>query len=241
MRRSLLLIPALLLPAFTSQAADEEDESAKEWKGSSEVGYINTGGNTDTTSLNAKFSVLHRGENWDTTFKADALTSQEDKETSKEKYGASLQLDRNFTAHHYLALLTEYEDDRFNGYEYQSVFSAGYGYRFINSDTMQLDFETGPGYRYDRLNEGGETEEQTVLRVAGKYYWKIRDGVEFVQNLSVETGNDNTISKSETSLKSQINGSLATKLTYKVKYTQEVPPETTHNDTEFGVTLVYSF
>ena len=95
MHRKLLLIPALALPALISHAADEDAE--KSWKGSSELGYINTSGNTDTTSLNAKFGVMHSGENWDTTFKADALTSEEDGTTSKEKYASSLQFDRNFT------------------------------------------------------------------------------------------------------------------------------------------------
>ncbi|MAD44555.1 MAG: hypothetical protein CMH98_06075 [Oceanospirillaceae bacterium] len=239
MRRNLLLIPALVLPAVMAQAAEEGDD--KSWKGSAELGYINTSGNTDTTSLNARFGVIHKGEHWDTTFKADALTSKEDTETSKEKYTASLQFDRNFTEHHYLALLGEYEDDRFNGYEYQSLVSAGYGYRAINEEAMQLDLEAGPGYRYDRLNEGGETEEETILRLALSYFWEINDGVEFIQDVSVDTGSDNTIWKSETGLKSQINGSLATKLTYKLKHTQEVPEDSENTDREFGVTLVYSF
>ncbi|MBQ0780103.1 MAG: DUF481 domain-containing protein, partial [Thalassolituus oleivorans] len=46
---------------------------------------------------------------------------------------------------------------------------------------------------------------------------------------------------SETGLQSQINGSLATKLTYKVKYVEEVPADKENTDSEFGVTLVYSF
>ncbi|MAS24669.1 MAG: hypothetical protein CMI08_04325 [Oceanospirillaceae bacterium] len=239
MHRKLLLIPALALPALISHAADEDAE--KSWKGSSELGYINTSGNTDTTSLNAKFGVMHSGENWDTTFKADALTSEEDGTTSKEKYASSLQFDRNFTKHHYLLFLGEYEDDRFSGYEYQSQVSVGYGYRAINNDTMQLDLEIGPGYRYDRLDEGGETEDETILRTAANYFWEIRDGVEFTQEVSADTGSDNTILRSETGLKSQINGSLATKLTYSIKHTKEVPEDSENTDREFGVTLVYSF
>lgn len=238
--RTLLLIPALLLPVLAS-AEESSEKPVPEWKGSAELGSIRTTGNTDTSSLNARFNVLRKGKVWDSGLRLEALTSKEDGETSKEKYTSALQLDRNFTDHHYLALLGEYEDDRFSGYEYQSLISAGYGYRAINEKLMHLDFEAGPGYRYDKLNDTGDIEEETILRLAMKYFWVIREGVEFIELLSVDTGSDNTIWKSETGLKSQINGSLATKLTYKVKHTADVPEDSEHTDTEFGVTLVYSF
>ncbi|MCA6063552.1 DUF481 domain-containing protein [Thalassolituus marinus] len=238
MRRSLLLIPALIMPVLSVQA---EEKANSPWKGSAELGSIRTTGNTDTSSVNAKFGAGYKGEVWNSGFKVEALTSKEDDITSKEKYNAAIKFDRNFSKHHYLTLLAEYEDDRFSGFEYQSTISAGYGYRAINEQEMELDFEIGPGYRYDRLNEGGEEVDETVLRLAMNFAWTIREGVEFIELLSMDDGADNTIWKSETGLKSQINGSLATKLTYKVKKQSEVPEGTEDTDTEFGVTLVYSF
>lgn len=237
MRRTALLT-ALLLPAALVQA---EEGPQDPWKGTAELGSIRTTGNTDTSSLNAKFGMMHKGENWDSELKLDALTSEEDDVTSKEKYAGALQFNRNFAENHYLALLGEYEDDRFSGYEYQTMVSAGYGYRAVNVKEMHLDFEAGPGYRYDRLNDEDKTEDEAILRLAAKYFWEIQHGVEFVQNVSMDHGADNTIWKSETSLKSQINGSLATKLTYKIKHAEEVPEDSKSTDTEFGVTLVYSF
>lgn len=237
MRRSMMLIPALLMPL----AVQAEDATPSPWKGSAELGSIRTTGNTDTSSINAKFGVGYKGEKWNSGFKAEALTSKEDDITSKEKYNAALKFDRNFSKHHYLTLLAEYEDDRFSGFEYQSTLSAGYGYRAISEDDMELDFEAGPGYRYDRLDATGEEVDEAVLRLAMNFVWRIREGVEFIELLSMDDGSDNTIWKSETGLKSQINGSLATKLTYKVKKQEEVPAGTEDTDTEFGVTLVYSF
>lgn len=237
MRRS-ILFTALLLPVMATQA---EEPVAGTWKGSAELGSIRTTGNTDTSSVNAKFGVQRKGEVWDSELKLEALTSKEDEVTSKEKYTAGVQFNRNFAANHYLALLGQYEDDRFSGYEYQSLVSAGYGYRAINEQDLQLDLEGGPGYRYDRLNTGGKTERGGVLRLAAKFAWHIQDGVDFGQLVSMDEGSDSTVWKSETSLKSQINGSLATKLTYKVKHTTDVPEDSKNTDTEFGVTLVYSF
>jgi putative salt-induced outer membrane protein YdiY len=74
-----------------------------------------------------------------------------------------------------------------------------------------------------------------------KFDWIIKKGVRFTEEFVAELGEDNSTYRSETGLKSQINGSLATKLTYKVKYVDEVPEGNENTDREFGVTLVYSF
>ncbi|MGB0502636.1 MAG: DUF481 domain-containing protein, partial [Thalassolituus sp.] len=78
-------------------------------------------------------------------------------------------------------------------------------------------------------------------RLALNYSWTISEGVKFIEIFSAEMGSDQSVYKSETGLQSQLSGSLATKLTYKVKYVEEVPAETENTDSEFGVTLVYSF
>ncbi len=254
MRRQALIVSSfavlpLLLSAATfvnaEEAANAESaEAAPEfpiWGGSAELGTIRTSGNTDTSSINGKFAVKRDGETWDSSFKLDALTSKEDDVTSKEKYRGTIQFDRNFSEHSYLAIVGDEERDRFSGFEYQATLSAGYGYRAIHEQNMELDLEAGPGYRRDKLKESGDIDEEAIARLVARYQWTIQEGVEFIEEFSAELGESNSIYKSETGLKSQINGSLATKLTYKVKYVDKVPADSENTDTEFGVTLVYSF
>jgi len=58
----------------------------------------------------------------------------------------------------------------------------------------------------------------------------------------VDVGEDTTVTKSVTALTAQINGSLATKITYTIKNTSDVPTDDIEKtDTETAVTLVYSF
>ena len=233
---SLLLACHLAAPAY---ASDETSESS--WSGSAELGFIDTSGNTDTQSTNGGFSVLHKGANWDKAFKASALTSKEDNETSKEKYNGELKLDRKFGERSYLAITGTHERDRFSGFEYQSTASVGYGYRAINDKELKLSFEAAPGYRREKIKESGVIQEDSILRLDMKFDWIIKEGVRFTEEFVAELGEDNSTYRSETGLKSQINGSLATKLTYKVKYVDEVPEGNENTDREFGVTLVYSF
>ncbi len=239
-----LLLSAMQTSAEEAVAADAAAAAAPEfpiWGGSAELGTIRTSGNTDTSSINGKFAVKRDGELWDSSLKLDALTSKEDGVTSKEKYRGTVQFDRNFSEHSYLAIVGDEERDRFSGFEYQATLSAGYGYRAIHEQNMELDLEAGPGYRRDKLKETDEINEEVIARLVARYHWTIQKGVEFIEEFSAELGESNSIYKSETGLKSQINGSLATKLTYKVKYVDKVPAESENTDTEFGVTLVYSF
>ncbi|KAF0192935.1 MAG: hypothetical protein FD165_38 [Gammaproteobacteria bacterium] len=80
-----------------------------------------------------------------------------------------------------------------------------------------------------------------LARAAGNYVWKISDTTTFSEELTIDAGQDSTISKSVTGLKSQVAGNLATKLTLTIKNTSDVPPGVEKTDTETAVTLVYGF
>ena len=232
-------VQAPLQPQDQDQVQTEETASA--WSGAAELGFIDTSGNTDTQSTNAAFELFHKGESWDQYLKLDALTSKEDEETSKEKYNAEIGFDRNFSERSYLALTATHERDRFSGFEYETVVSAGYGYRLIQQERMNLALEAAPGYRRDKLKDTQKINEDFIARFDVKYDWLIRDGVSFIEEFTAEIGDDNSTYRSETGLKSQIVGALATKITYKLKYVEEVPDENENIDRELGITLVYSF
>lgn len=231
-----ILLTALMITPLTTMAAEDSA-----WSGGAELGTIFTSGNTDTQSINGNFMAKHKGDVWDSTLKLEALTSKEDDVTSKEKYSAFTQFDRNFTERSYLAIVAQQERARFSGYTYQTSASVNYGYSAIKQDNMELDLEAGPGFRRDKLKANDEIQEEAIARLALNYHWTISEGVKFIEIFSAEMGSDQSVYKSETGLQSQLNGSLATKLTYKVKYVEEVPVGTENTDSEFGVTLVYSF
>lgn len=230
------LLTAILLTPMAAMAADDSA-----WAGGAELGTIFTSGNTDTQSINANFNAKHTGDVWDSMVKLEALTSKEDDVTSKEKYSVMTQFDRNFTERSYLAIVAQQDRARFSGYTYQTSASVNYGYRAIKQDNMELDLEAGPGFRRDKLKENDEIKEEAIARLALNYSWSISESVKFIEIFSAEMGSDQSVYKSETGLQSQLSGSLATKLTYKVKYVEEVPAETENTDSEFGVTLVYNF
>lgn len=219
-------------------------EEPTTWSGDAELGFVSTTGNTDTTTIKSRAKAEGDWEVWRNTTAFDSLNTKEDDSRSAEKYFISNKTDYKFSDVSYVFGFVSYDDDRFSGFDYQATLSAGYGRTLLsNIDNMSLSLEAGPGYRISKVEDESmdDDQEEVILRAYGNYEWQLSDSAQFGQELTVEGGDENTISKSITSLKTTIVGKLALKVAYTVKYTEEVPPENDHADTETSITLVYSF
>ena len=210
------------------------------WTGNVELGIVNTTGNTETETVNVKAKAATETENWRHTLKYESLNSSDQGVTTAQRYALNGQSDYKLDKKNFLFVMVNYEDDRFSGYKYRMTEVIGYGRRVIDKPDLTLDLEIGPGARQSKLETGG-TENEVMVRGAGKLNWKISESSTFTEDLSVDAGENSTVTKSVTALSAQINGSLATKITYTIKNTSNVPPGVEKTDTETAVTLVYNF
>ncbi|MCW8997672.1 MAG: DUF481 domain-containing protein, partial [Kangiellaceae bacterium] len=85
------------------------------------------------------------------------------------------------------------------------------------------------------------TNSETISRIAGLYKWQISKTANFEQKLSVELGEDNDVTKSESSLSAEIVENLALKVSYSAKHQSEVPIGNEDTETVSSFTVVYSF
>jgi putative salt-induced outer membrane protein len=170
----------------------------------------------------------------------EALNTSDSNTTTAERYAATWQTDYKFAEYEYIFGRLHYETDKFSGYDYRISETIGYGRRVLHRDDMTLDLEAGPGARQSK-RETGESENEMILRLAGRYAWQITEQSRFTQDLSFDIGEDATISKSVTAVQANIVGNLAMKLSYTVENTSDVPPGVKKTDTETAATLVYSF
>jgi putative salt-induced outer membrane protein len=251
---SSLLTGLLFLPSISlaedvttpaTDAANTEAPAAALWSGSSELGFIQTSGNSDTQSFNGKFELVRELAPVETSLNLEALTSEEDGDSSKEKYLAQLKHDYSLSKRSYLASVLSYEDDRFNGYQYQSSLSVGYGYHAWADKQGKLDLEVGPGYRRSALEErnedGNKVEEEAIARASFNLLVRISESAKFTEKFTVEGGESKVVYKSDMGIQSTLIGQLAMKVNYQVKHTTDVPDDKKNTDTLVGVTLVYSF
>ena len=239
------LLVALALPVATFA---EEDRS---WGGAAELGAIFTAGNTETTSVKGRLDLKQALEKWDNEYQFDVLfkedevtdstTGEERTEKTAEKYYVSAKGNRRLEDENSkLFVFASHTDDEFAGVSKYTTIAAGYGRRLLETAHTSLDADIGPGYAFGEQSDGEDIED-VIVRASAHFQWAVSENAKFEQRISTEAGADNTRTISETSLITQINGSLSMKLGLTITNNTEVPADTEKTDTESTVTLVYSF
>lgn len=258
-----LKLLSILVAATAATNAFADDAEQKTWEVTSELGAIITSGNTETTTLKGGIKVLHHLERWNNEYKLDGIYKEDevenddgtkDKQRTNEKYAISAQGNYKLNEKHsHLFIYGSHVSDYFGAYRSESVVSAGYGLRLLNEKTMWLNAEIGPGYKYFKYPDvstevdengnslAGEYEGEIIALGKLDYNWKISDNARFTQLVTVEYGDTNTKTRSETALLAKINGSLQMKVAYNIINNSDVADDKESTDTETSLTLVYSF
>lgn len=243
MKKSIALIMLGMAPVVVQAA--EVDGSKSLWSGEVSLTVTSNNGNTNSQNLGLKSSAVRDGEVWRNTLKLDAINESSDGNRSAEKYFASAKADRKLSEVDYLFALLEHEDDDFGAYDYQTSLSAGYGRKVINTDVHKLEFEVGPGYRYNEFlvedADGDKHDTEAMFRGALNYKWFVNDSTTFRQEVSVEAGEEITVSKSLSKVKTKLHNQLSLSVSYEMKHTSEVPEGTHEFDSTTVLALDYSF
>jgi len=233
----------MFLPALSHAAEAPKkvaEKPASKWNGEAELGYLKTSGNTDTESLHTKGKIINERIKWKHTATIEITRKSDNGVTNAKRTYITGKSDYNIDEFSYLFATLTYENDDFSGYEYQYTEAIGYGYHVIKQEDLKLDMEVGVGARQSKL-DSGSTNSEGLVKGAADLEWKLSKTSTFTQHLSVEAGEDNTISRSITALKIQVIGNLSAKLSHSIKHNSDAPAGKEKTDTESIVTLVYSF
>ena len=228
----LLLVSAIVVA--------QEEEGAGPWDGKATLGYLATSGNTENSNLNTAIEVGYTTDGWAHRATAKAVNATESDVTTAEAYDVGWKSEWSFSEASYLFGRLHWRKDRFSGYDQQLSETIGYGRRLIHKERHQLNAEIGAGARQSDLSDG-TTENETVVRGGMDYRWQLSDTSEFRQDLSVESGSENTYLESVTALSAKVVGNIALVASYTIKRNTEVPALTEKTDTYTALSLEYTF
>ena len=242
-KKCYLLVLAGLFAVSTNALAADKEKSP--WTSSVELGFVKTTGNTETQTTALKADAVYEVDKWRHTGHAEGYGQQSQNDlgenvVSAERYELTGKSDYKFTKRDYAFGQVKLKKDHFSGYEYEHIVSVGYGRKVIKQENMELDLEIGPGVSFYKP-DNGESQEDALLALAGKYWWAITDNSKFKQDLAFDIGEEFTESKSVTAIQANINKTLALKFTYTIRNKSKVPAGVEKTDTEAAMTLVYNF
>lgn len=217
------------------------EEKPHGFSGEAELGYTQLSGNTDSRTLIGKSQLTWLRDRWTHQLRGGVRHVSRDGEASAEQYHLTGRERYDLEGPHYLFGFTRWEKDRFSGYDQQLAAIAGYGRELIGGERHRLSLEAGPGYRHDRI----DSEPNASLAVAyGALAWHLEatETTTLDQELSVESTDDNTTSRSLSSLTARLNSRLAMRLSHEIKRNSQPPEEAeARTDHTSRVTLLYSW
>jgi putative salt-induced outer membrane protein len=246
-------------PVAVEELVAAEDENISPWKSTTELGYVNVSGNTNTETLKFVFDISYDEDKWLHKAHAESLSSQTKitdtsvdpnvttESRSAAKWLVTAQSDFKLNDVDYFYGLLSYEDDRFSGFHFQAKLGLGYGRRVIHTDSHELKLEIGPGFRAFKLEATTppadaviiDRQNETLIRMNAGYVWTISETSKFTEDVTAESGENQNELKSVTALSANINSTLAMKFSYTIKHLDKVPAETEKTDKELTVTLVF--
>lgn len=216
-----------------------------------EAGIVASRGNSDNESANVKFETAREWIRWKLGAGGAAVYAADDTGATGQRWNLRTQADYRFHRQGFSFAGGRYEEDRFNGFEYQSSLSVGLGWRFFDDPVTRLSAQLGIGY--GRVHTRDSLAEDGVTPVAGELNEKIVEqaNVEFermltpntqlLDKLLIESGADNTFVQNDISVQVKIMAQLALAVGYSVRYNTDPPAGFDTTDTLSTLNLVYEF
>ncbi|OGP60618.1 MAG: hypothetical protein A2V67_14425 [Deltaproteobacteria bacterium RBG_13_61_14] len=184
----LISVPLLAWPGFSlsqepepaAPAAGAEEKPAPPWKGSAALGYTQSGGNTNSTAINANAALSRDGELTDLGWQAGLLygfTRYTDKNIlSANNYFGLFRVDQFLTTSKrpYGFCQFQFQSDQFAGFWGKYMAEAGAGYNWWKSKKRSLKTEAGYAFidwNYTEPSEDGRRWAPTNNSVARLRYW----------------------------------------------------------------------
>ena len=186
-----------------------------------DLGFVNTSGNTEVTTVNAGNTLELTGGAWGVKQAFSMIYGRTDGETSTSQYRASLRGDRGVSERLTLFVLTEFERNAFAGLSSRYTQSVGVGVAVIAAARDKLDLEVGAGYTWQNAVRPTPDREFSAGRVAARYRRQLGEKAEFSQLIeflpNFKESEDRRFN-AETALSAPIAAGIAMKASYLIRH-----------------------
>ena len=207
------------------------------------LGFVNTAGNTDLTSLAVNEKVTYVTGPWSFTQRFAVVYARTGGVTSTSQWKAGLRVDRPVAAPLGMFALGGFERNRFAGLESRFEEAAGITARVLGSNGNTLDIEAGATLNHE-TPVGGTRFTFAGGRAAANYKRDLTEAAyftveaEFLPNF--KTTDDYRLS-GDVALVAPISNVIATKLTYSALYDHLPEPGFQTTDRIFTASIQFTF
>ena len=229
--RSRFCLAVALCAAATPALAD--------WTGKGDIGASFATGNSENKAASANLELKNKVGQWQHTFGFAGNYGHDGDDKTAQRWELRGQTQYEITERAYGFGAARYEDDEFSQYDYQASLAGGLGYKIIDTDRAKFWVQGGPGYRYAKLADTGETEDGVIFRGDVGFEHQLTETTKIVDRFLIEAGSDNTYLQNDLGLEVTITGALGLRVGYQVRHNTDVAPTIENTDTLLTVGLLY--
>jgi putative salt-induced outer membrane protein len=240
MKKILLSTALIATLALTSHA---EDVTVTPLVTHTELGYIETNGNTSTKTFNLDTNAKKSWGKHQGKIALDGQYSEDSGTETKNKYIIELNYNYAFTDRLAFNYLAGYKADKFSSYDYQFYTGPGLEYKAIITEQHKLTLSGNILYAQDKSIDNS-TNDYAAYRLKGVYDYQITKTLKFGQELSVRGQVDdmqNYFGYSKTSLSSKISDIFSAGVSYKADYVNQPIAGKDHTDTTLTLNLIMDY
>jgi putative salt-induced outer membrane protein len=225
-----------------------------EWVGKGQFGFLDSKGNSDAESINGAIDLSRVDDAWKNSAHLEGLYGRSAGITSAQRVEAREQTDYAISDKLFAFGGLRYENDKFDGFQYQASITGGIGYKFLALQDDQLTAQVGAGYRrlrpetidkdadgyvYQRILQ--DTTGEAIATVGVDYLHKFNASTTLTNKFLLEYGSDNTLTHDEVALAVKMSSRLSLAVGYAVTRNSSPPAPLKKVDTVSTVNLVFAF
>ncbi len=188
MRRRILSAVCLLALLAGFLRPDEKKPAEPRWEGDLALGLSLSKGNTDATSFSFTFSAdgpINTAKTMIWKNKGVLLFSQTNGETSSESLLANSRINWQLNGRLFTYFEFQGQRDRFKNFGYRFLPSLGFGYKFLDTESVVLGLDAGLSQVFTKYYDTGVTENYTGLKGGQQFNWKLSETAEIIEVLEV--------------------------------------------------------
>jgi len=224
------------------------------WIGKGQFGFLDSHGNSDAESANAKLDLLRYDGAWKNELYFGGLYGKSSGITSAERIEAHSQSNYTISGDFFAFGGLRYEHDEFDGFQYQASITVGLGYKVLDTKSDKLIVQVGAGYgrlrpeTIDKDADGAvvsrtplDSQSEALGTLGVDYSHAFNKSTMLSNKLLVESGSLNTNINDQIALTVKMSEKLALSVGYGFLDNTKPTPPTKKIDTVATVNLVFAF
>ncbi|WP_300377961.1 DUF481 domain-containing protein [Henriciella sp.] len=236
--------PLRIEPLVVSAPVGVEFEQPGYWEdlnGQLVLNAAETRGNTDTLHFGLKGKVDLKRQAQIHRLAAYANTASANGIESKNNWGMSYQLDTLWTDAYFGYVRGSIERNDFSGFDTDAFAGIGAGAYLMDTDTMDLRSELGPGYRFLELAGEDKNIKAIGLYGAAEFEWLIDEDWTFELDTRVNISGPTSTIQPTMQMSAAVSERISAGVSYDLRYESNPPLKTENLDRVLKFDVRYSY